>query len=348
MARTLASRGCALDAACLLTEACVELAGVDAAGVLVTAGPARPRVIAATDSGLFDAFHAVQADLDLRTTTEEPGEPATVYAAPATRIGQWPRLARFAAAHGIRALCTVPMRAFGVPVGTLVLVCRRAPVLTAAELDAAHGWAVIAAAGMLADAAADALPNTASPLTQYGAFHDQITVWQAAGALAARRGVDIPTASAALRRHAVDDSQPLARSAREVLAWTPEARDAFSGDDRDARVAVVEADPFVSKCLAGMLREEGFEVITAATVHDARGQRANPPPVAVIDQLLPGAVEFGRDLAAGGTRVITMSAVPAGQPPPGAAVLLHRPIPPARVVAAVRRLHPAAREQVPA
>jgi hypothetical protein len=325
------------------------LAGVNAAGVLVSAGPARPRVIAATDSGLFDAFHAVQADRDLQATTEEdPGEPATVYAAPATRAGQWPRLARFAAAHGIRALYTVPMRAFGVSVGTLVLVCRRVPQLTAVELDAAHGWAVIAAAGMLADAAADALPDTASPLTQYGVFHDQITVWQATGALAARRGEDILTVSAALRRHAVDNSQPLARSAREVLAWTPQARDAFSGGDLDVRVAVIEADPFVSKCLAGMLCGEGFEVITAATVHDARSQRANPPPVAVIDQLLPGAVEFGRDLAAGGTRVITMSAVPAGQPPPGAAVLLHRPIPPARVVAAVLGLHPAVRDRVPA
>lgn len=349
LALTVATQGCALDAAYLLTEACAELGGVNAAGVVVAAGPARPRVIAATDSRLFDAFHAVQADRDLQDTPEQDMDgPATVYHAPATQAEQRPRLAQFASTYGIRALYTVPMRAFGVLVGTLVLLCRRAPVLTADDLDTVHGWAVIAAAGMLADSAADALADTAPSLTQYRVFQDQVTVWQATGALAARRGEGIPAALAALRRHAEDTSQPLARSAGQALAWTPEARDAFAGQDRDSRVLLVEADPFAGRCLAGMLRAEGFEVVATAAVPAAWGQRANPPPVAIIDQLLPGAAEFGRDLAAGGTRVITMSAAPSGQVPPGAAVLLRRPIPPSRIVAAVRDLHPAAREQVPA
>jgi CheY-like chemotaxis protein len=229
-----------------------------------------------------------------------------------------------------------------------VLLCRRVPVLPADDLDTAHGWAVIAAAGMLTDAAADALPDTAPQLTQQRVYQDQVTVWQATGALAARRGEDIPTALAALRRHAEHTSQPLTHSARQALAWTPEARDAFSGHDHDTRVLLVEADPFAGRCLARMLRAEGFEVTTTATVTAVQGQRANPPPVAIIDQLLPGAAEFGRDLKVGGTRVIAMSAARSEQVPPGAAVLLRRPIPPARVVAAVRSLHPATTEQVPA
>ncbi|GAA3435968.1 hypothetical protein GCM10018954_055770 [Kutzneria kofuensis] len=343
----VATRGYTLDAACLLADACAQLPGVNAAGVLVSTGLARPRVIAATDSRLFDAFHAVQADRDLRDTQEQnEGAPACL--TPATQADQWPRLAQFAGTHGIRALYTVPMRAFGVLVGTLVLLCRQAPVLTADELDTAHGWAVIAAAGMLADAAAEALPDTAPRLAQHRAFQDQITVWQATGALAARRGEDIPTALAALRRHADHVNQPLAHSARQVLTWTPEVRDGFSGQDRDTRVLLVEADPFVTSCLARMLRAEGFEITTTTTVPAAQAQRANPPPVAIIDQLLPGAADFGRDLAASGTRVIAMSAASSGQAPPGAATLLRRPTPLSRVVAAVRDQHPAAREQVPA
>nr|WP_025355931.1 hypothetical protein [Kutzneria albida] len=191
------------------------------------------------------------------------------------------------------------MHAFGVVVGTLVLLCRRVPVLTADELDTAQVCAVIAAAGMLADTVADALPDTAAPLTRHRVFHDQVTIWQASGALAARLGVDIPTALAMLRRHAVQNTQPLAHSARHALTWTPEVRDGFAGQHRDTRVPVVEADSFVSSCLAGLLRAEGFEVTTTATVHAARGQRANPAPVAIIDQFLPGAADLGRDLVTG-------------------------------------------------
>ncbi|QUQ67195.1 GAF domain-containing protein [Kutzneria sp. CA-103260] len=345
LARTVANRGCALDAAYLLTDACAQLPGVTAAGVLVSAGPARRCVIAATDPRLFDTFHALQAERDLDLTDADG--PATAYHAPATRAEQWPRLAQFAGTYGIRTLYTAPMRAFDALVGTLVLLCRRAPVFTD-ELDTVHSWAVIAAAGMLADSAADALPDTASHLTQYRVFQNQVTAWQATGALAARSGADVPTALATLRRHAEDNCRPLTHSARQVLAWTAEARDAFSGHDRDTRVLLVEADPFVSRCLAGMLRSEGLEVVTTATVHAAVGQRATPPPVAIIDQLLPGAAELGRDLAAGGTRVIAMSASMSERVPPDAVTLLRRPIPPARVVAAVRELHPAVRQRVPA
>jgi hypothetical protein len=66
LALMMVTRACALDAAYLLTDACVRLPAVNAAGVLVPAGPARRYVIAATDTRLFDAFHALQADRDLQ------------------------------------------------------------------------------------------------------------------------------------------------------------------------------------------------------------------------------------------------------------------------------------------
>ncbi|GAA0251275.1 hypothetical protein GCM10010492_59500 [Saccharothrix mutabilis subsp. mutabilis] len=345
LALTIATRGHALDAAYLLTDACARLAGVNAAGVMVSAGA---DVVAATDPGLFDAFQAVEAGRDLVAPAEQDVTgPATAFRELSTRADRWPRLARFADTHGVSTAYTVPLRAFDVLAGTLVLLCRREPEPTADDLDTAHGWAAIAAAGVLADAAADALPDTAPHLTRHRVFQDQIVVWQATGALAARRGEGTRAALAALREHAEDSGRPLAHSARQALAWTSETRDAFTGQGRDTRVLLVEADPFTGRCLAGLLSEEGYEASTTTTVQAARAQRANPPPVAVVDQLLPGAADFGRDLAASGTLVVALSAARSGQAPPGAAALLRRPIPPAHVVAAVRDLYPVARERVP-
>lgn len=346
----VAAGGRALDAAYLLTDACAHLPGVSAAAVWVPVAFARSRVIAATDSRLFDAFQAARADLDVQDAPEpDADELAAAFPAPATQAGQWPRLAGFAAVHGIRALYAVPMRAFGILVGRLVLLSSRVPTLAADELEAAHGWAVVAAAAMLADSVANALSDTAVRLAQYRALQDQITVWQATGALAARNSTGVPAALTDLRRHAENNGQPLAHSARQALAWTPESRAGFSGQDRDNRVLLVEADPFAGRCLAGMLRVEGFEVVPATTVHAAWEHGVDPPPpVAVIDQLLPGAAEFDLDLAARGARVIALSAAPSASIPPGTVALLRRPIPPSRVVAAVRDLHPLAQNRMPA
>ena len=227
LAQTVVTRSTALDAAYFLTDACARLPGVDAAAVLVPDAAGLRSPVAATDQRLFDAFHALRAGHDL----EEAAAEVMAYADFGVQAEQWPRLAQFAAACGVLAVYTAPVEAFSAVVGTLVLLCRRETVLAAEQIDIAWCCARIAAAGMVADAVADALPDAAVRLTQHGVRQHQITVWQATGALAARRGVDIPTALGMLRRHSWDHSQPLVHSARQVLAWTPNVREGFTHQD---------------------------------------------------------------------------------------------------------------------
>jgi CheY-like chemotaxis protein len=344
LARTLATRAMALDAAYLLTEGCAKLPRVDAAGVLLPDGFGHSSPVASTDIRLFDALCALQTD---HAPWSSLGEVVTC-ADLTTEVGRWPRLAQFAGTYGITAMSAVPVAAFGIAVGTLVLLCRREPAPSADEIDAARCWARIAAAGMLADAIADCLPTAAVGLARHGMCHDQITTWQATGALSARTRTDIPTALGMLRGHARDNAAPLVRSARAVLSWSPDIRDSLARRCGDSRVLLVDSDRFSRVILAETLRAEGYDVSAAGTVSAARDQRANPPPVAVIDQLLAGAAEFGRALTLEtGTRVIAMSPRRWRQADPTAVVLLHRPTHPLHVIAAVRDLQPSSDERVP-
>ncbi|MBB1159867.1 MULTISPECIES: ANTAR domain-containing protein [Amycolatopsis] len=333
-ARAVTGRRTGLDAAYLLTRVCTRLPGVDAAIVLLPDDRGRGVALAGTDWPLADDFLAFRADEDVCAT---PGE-ATGYADLVGQAAQRPGLARLAVEHGITAVQTVPMEAFDALVGTVVLVSRAHRTLSADEIAVVRGCAGIAATVLLADAVADDLPSTAVRLTRHTAQQDQIEVWQATGMLAARHGVDLPSAEAMLRAHARDLAQPLVRSAEHAADG---GADEFAGPGHDTRILVVDPDRFTVSCLSDALRAAGFDV--TATVSAAAVLNSLPPPLAIIDQTAAGAGDLIRALAEGpGTQLIVISPSAVRQSPPAAARVLPKPVHPSQVLAMVRDLHPAA------
>ncbi|WP_370935791.1 GAF domain-containing protein [Amycolatopsis sp. cg13] len=339
-ARTLTGQRAGLDAAYLLTGVCTRLPGVDEAIVLLPDDRGRGVPLAGTDWPLFDDLLAFRADEDLCGTAGEGEREAAVYADLAGQAGRWPGLARIAAAHGIAAVHTVPMEAFGELVGTVVLTSRERQALSAGEIAFVRGCAGIAAAGLLADAVAETLPSAVLRLSHHTAQQDQIAVWQAAGMLAGHSGVDLAAAEAMLRAHARDLAQPLVHSAERVADG---GADEIAGPGHDTRILVVDPDRFTVSCLSDTLRAAGFDV--TAVVSAAAAQSAVPPPVAIIDQTAAGAGDLIRTLSEGpGTQVIVISPVAVRQAPPATARVLPKPVHPSQVLAVVRDLHPAARQ----
>ncbi|MFD2473473.1 hypothetical protein [Amycolatopsis silviterrae] len=351
-ARTVAVPRAGLDAACLLTDLCARLPGVDEAVVLLPDDSGRGVPLAGTDSQLFDDFLAFRADEDLFSAAKTGQGPetdgtSTVYADLAQQTSRWPGLAHVAAVHAVTTVHTVAMEAFGTVVGSVVLASREHRTLSASEIDAVRGCASIAAAGMLADVVADSLPDTALRLTRYTAQQDQIAVWQATGMLAASRGVGLPAAEAMLREHARERAQPLADSAAHVVDHGPDAADEFAEPGGDPRVLVVDPDRFAVRCLADVLHAAGFEVTATTSAAAARAAHTAPPPVAIVDQTAAGAADLIRILAEEpGTQVIVISPMAVRQAPPATARVLPKPVHPSQILAAVRDLHPAAGKRV--
>ncbi|WP_406635013.1 hypothetical protein [Amycolatopsis sp. WGS_07] len=352
-ARTVAVPRAGLDAACLLTDLCVRLPGVDEAVVLLPDDHGQAVPLAGTNGQLFDDFLAFRADEDLLSAGKpgqghENNDAVTVYADLGRQAVRWPGLAQIAAVHAVTTVHTVAMEAFGTVVGTVVLTSREHWTPSASEIDAVRGCASIAAAGMLADVVADSLPDTALRLTRYTAQQDQIAVWQATGMVATSQGVGLPAAEAMLREHARNRAQPLASSAAHVVDRGPDAADEFADPGDDPRILVVDPDRFTVSCLSDVLRAAGFEVTATTSATAARTARtALPPPVAIVDQTAAGAAELIRNLAEEpGTQVIVISPMAVRQAPPATARVLPKPVHPSQILAAVRDLHPASGKRV--
>jgi transcriptional regulator with GAF, ATPase, and Fis domain len=199
----------------LLTDRCVGMLGVSAAGVLLADPGGELRVMAASDERvrLLELFQ-LQNDEGPCLDCFHTGEPVTASEL-ATETHRWPRFAREAREDGYEAVQALPMRLRDEVVGALNLF-RVAP----GPVDPVFG----PTAQALADVATISLLQQRSALRSgilneqlQTALNSRVVIEQAKGKIAERLGVDMEQAFSSLRAYAREHNRRLSNLARDFV-----------------------------------------------------------------------------------------------------------------------------------
>jgi transcriptional regulator with GAF, ATPase, and Fis domain len=203
-----------------LTEQCVGLLGVDAAGLLITDQHGNLQLVGASSeqTRLLELFQ-LQSDQGPCLDSFRSGRAvhcADLSGTAAT--ASWPRFAERAHLAGFRAVSALPMRLRDQVVGAMNLF-RSAP----GELDGdtaalAQAMADIATIGLLQERAIREGQILVEQL-EY-ALNSRVVIEQAKGMLGERHDLPVEEAFGLLRRHARSNQQNLTELARAVVART--------------------------------------------------------------------------------------------------------------------------------
>jgi GAF domain-containing protein len=203
-----------------LTERCVELLEVDAAGLLLADGRGALQLVAASteqarivelfqiqnDEGpCLDCFRTGQAVIvsDIRT---------------ADAAARWPRFAAAAQEMGFAGVHAIPMRLRDQVIGTLNLFRSAPNGIDQAVARAARALVDIATIGILQERAVHQQELVASQLQV--ALTSRVMIEQAKGVLAERLQISPDEAFVQLRRYARSHNHPLTELAADVIRGT--------------------------------------------------------------------------------------------------------------------------------
>jgi GAF domain-containing protein len=202
----------------LLTDRCVEVLDVGAAGLMLTSVDGELRVMASSSEAmrvleLFELQTQEGPCLDCYRTgqpvvnndVEEAGE-------------RWPRFTAEAAAAGFRTVHALPMRLRGTIVGALNLFHVEPGDMSPADIAAAQALADVATIAILQHRAALEAQVLNEQLSH--ALNSRVIIEQAKGMVAESEGLDIDRAFAVLRNHARNHNERLAAVARSVIEGT--------------------------------------------------------------------------------------------------------------------------------
>jgi ANTAR domain/GAF domain len=199
-----------------LAERCVQLLDVDAAGLMLADQRGVLRASAAssenarllelfelqTDAGpCVDAYRtaAQVVNVDLRAGAE-----------------RWPQFAEAARLTGFVSVHALPLRLRSTVVGALNLFSSHARPLSDADIRIGQALADIATIGILAQRTMHQAELLAAQLQQ--ALTSRVTIEQAKGILAERRGISVDEAFGMLRTYARGNNLRLSDLARDVAA----------------------------------------------------------------------------------------------------------------------------------
>ena len=148
MADTLVADFDVIDFLHVLTERCVQLLGVSAAGILLTDGQGALQVVAASSerTRLLELFQ-LQTDQGPCLDCFRTGQPVSVADLPAA--GRWPRFSAAAGEVGFGAVHALPMRLRNDVIGALNLFDVQAGVLEVGKLRIGQALADVATIGLL-------------------------------------------------------------------------------------------------------------------------------------------------------------------------------------------------------
>lgn len=226
LADTLVAEFDVVDLLTLLTDRCVDVLDVGAAGLMLAAPEGDLRVMASSSEAmrvleLFELQSQEGPCLDAYRT----GLPV-VHQDLSTANGLWPRFAAEALAAGFRSVQALPMRLRGAVIGALNLFHVDPGEMRKADVDAAQALADVATIAVLQHRAALEAQVLNDQLNH--ALNSRIVIEQAKGMVAERRNLDMEEAFSALRSHARNHNLRLADVARGVI---------------DGSVSVPELDP---------------------------------------------------------------------------------------------------------
>jgi transcriptional regulator with GAF, ATPase, and Fis domain len=199
----------------LLTDRCVDVLDVAAAGLMLAAPDGDLRVMASSSEAmrLLELFELQSQEgpcLDCYRTGQ-----AVLNQDLAAVNGRWPRFAAEALEAGFRSVHALPMRLRGTVIGALNLFHVEAGELRPADVDAAQAFADVATIGILQHRAAVESQLVNEQL--HTALNSRIAIEQAKGVLAERLGLDMEQAFSTLRSHARNHNLRLVDVARDVV-----------------------------------------------------------------------------------------------------------------------------------
>jgi GAF domain-containing protein len=214
MADTLVDDFDVIDFLHVLTERCVSLLGVSAAGLLLTDGQDTLQVVAASSerTRLLELFQ-LQADQGPCVDCFRTGSPVSVDDLPAA--GRWPQFTEAAAAAGFAAVHAVPMRLRSEVIGALNFFDTSPGPLDPDKLRIGQALADVATIGLLQERAIRRRDVLTSQLQT--ALNSRVVIEQAKGVLAERLHIPMQDAFTLLRSTSRNGNRRLSDLAQAVV-----------------------------------------------------------------------------------------------------------------------------------
>jgi GAF domain-containing protein len=221
MADTLVDDFDVIDFLHVLTERCVQLLGISAAGLLLTDGQDKLQVVAASSerTRLLELFQ-LQTDAGPCVDCFRTGRPVSV--ADLRADERWPRFTAAAAEVGFSAVHALPMRLRSEVIGALNLFGTRPGALDEVSLRIGQGLADVATIGLLQQRAIHRRDVLTEQLRT--ALNSRILIEQAKGVLAERLRLDMAEAFALLRQGARSNNRRLSELAQAVVDGSEQLR----------------------------------------------------------------------------------------------------------------------------
>jgi transcriptional regulator with GAF, ATPase, and Fis domain len=214
LADTLVDDFDVIDFLHVLTERCVQLLGVSAAGLLLTDGQDKLQVVAASSerTRLLELFQ-LQTDQGPCVECFHTGAPVSVANLPSA--GRWPRFTAAAASAGFTAVHAAPMRLRREVIGALNLFDTNPGALGEDKLRQGQALADVATIGLLQQRAIRRRDVLTEQLQT--ALHSRVLIEQAKGMLAERLRVDMDEAFRLLRHHSRSRNRRLSELAQGIV-----------------------------------------------------------------------------------------------------------------------------------
>jgi GAF domain-containing protein len=204
----------------MLTERCVELLDVAAAGLLLVDARGTLQLVAAsTEQARVAELFQIQNDEGPCLDSYRTGQPVIVPdIAAADAAVRWPRFGAAAREMGFAAVHAIPMRLRDQVIGTLNLFGTVPDGLDPAVARAARALVDIATIGILQERASREQGIVSGQLQV--ALNSRVIIEQAKGILAERLQVSPDQAFIMLRAYSRSNNQPLTQLAGDVISGT--------------------------------------------------------------------------------------------------------------------------------
>lgn len=211
-----------VDLLTTLSDRCVEVFDITAAGVMLASTDGELSVVtASTESMWMLELFELQSQEGPCLDAYRTGQPV-VNQDLSVANGRWPRFSPMAVDSGFRGVDALPMRLRGRVIGALNLFRSDAGSLTPDEVEAAQALADIATIAILQHRAMTEARILNDQLTH--ALASRVVIEQAKGMIAERMDVSMEQAFSRLRQHARNHNLHLDRLARAVVAGAMDPR----------------------------------------------------------------------------------------------------------------------------
>ena len=198
-----------------LVDACVNLLGVTAAGLLLDDQRGNLAVVASSneETRLLEVLQ-LQSDAGPCLDCVRTGAPVSVDDLNADQ-DRWPAFAAAAMSIGFRSVAAVPLRLRTETLGALNMFHSAPQPVALSDRRLAQALADVATIGILQRRSTHRSTMMAEQLQH--ALNSRIVIEQAKGVLAERNGVDMDAAFTALRRYARNHNRKLSELALDVV-----------------------------------------------------------------------------------------------------------------------------------